>query len=413
MKILHWAFVFVAIILPISIICRNTVNSRFTALKDEVRINNAIDTATKDAIDQIISANIIEFDNEFGDAINVTPALAQETINTFFHTLAINFNIPYKVSDATLVDGDSSESYIKNYFAQYVPAIVITAYDGFYVYSQEYSSSKGYRYELSSKIPYTYDYKNGNRSYSIGYTLGDDIYLYVDGKCYSGKMKHNSFAEIEKEYNDNYTYEMNGRKYHFSTSEIAAITNDISMVMYSLQNVDNDVTFESNILPKSSDKDFLMDYTLDKNGNYIVGNFHKNRRKVIIDKITACLNKEFNEQNMFADAIGSTYDFYLPEITDDDWINTINDISVLAFVQGIPVGTLKGTYFNSYALGGSQIIQKEYLYANTIKSKYSGNNVNLYHNSRCDLVKDEKYDYIFINEDEALINGYHPCQLCN
>ena len=57
MKILHWAFILVAIILPISLICRVTVNSRFAALKDEVRINNAIDTATKDAVDQIIAVS--------------------------------------------------------------------------------------------------------------------------------------------------------------------------------------------------------------------------------------------------------------------------------------------------------------------------------------------------------------------
>ena len=154
MKILHWSFVLIAIILPTSIICRNTVNSRFAALKDEVRINNAIDTATKDAIDQIIAVSGFDFDNEFGDVINITPELAQETVNTFFHTLAVNYNIPYKVSDNTELTGDSAESYIKNYFAPYVPAVVIIAYDGFYVYSQE-NDGTGYRYELSSKIPYT------------------------------------------------------------------------------------------------------------------------------------------------------------------------------------------------------------------------------------------------------------------
>ena len=51
MKLIHWAVIFVIVILPFSLICRNNINNRFMALKDEVRINNAIDTATQDAAD--------------------------------------------------------------------------------------------------------------------------------------------------------------------------------------------------------------------------------------------------------------------------------------------------------------------------------------------------------------------------
>lgn len=150
MKILHWAFILIAIILPISIICRNLVNSRFAALKDEVRINNAIDTATKDAVAQIISANTgfmtsgFESDINFSGVIDVTPELAQESINTFFHSMAVNYNIPYKTSDTTTYKSNDEDSYIKNYFATYIPAVVIVAYDGFYVYSIEKDSSRLY-----------------------------------------------------------------------------------------------------------------------------------------------------------------------------------------------------------------------------------------------------------------------------
>lgn len=416
MKILHWTFVFIAIILPISIVCRNTVNSRFSALKDEVRINNAIDTATKDAIDQIITVSGFDFDYEFGDVINITPALAQETINTFFHTLAINYNIPYKVSDATKIEsGNSQDSYIKNYFASYVPAIVIVAYDGFYIYSQEYftdtvTRESGYRYELSSKIPYTKEFTYDNGTYSIGYTLGEDIYLYVNEECYSGRLKYNNFQELEAEYLKYYD--------EFTTNEIAGITSDISMVLYSLQYDEdtqpiNKVMFDECILPAEGTNNFLQDYIKDNTtGEYSIGKFHETRRKVIIDIITDCLNEEFNEQNRFADLVGNTYDFYLPEITESDWINTINDISILSFVQGIPVGTTEGVYYNSYALGGSQIVQREYLYGNTQYSEYLAKDVLLYHYHDCIKVnKDE--DRIFIDEEDACEAGYKPCQLCN
>lgn len=54
MKLIHWAVIFTIIILPFSLICRNNINNRFTALKDEVRINNSVDTATQDAADLLL-----------------------------------------------------------------------------------------------------------------------------------------------------------------------------------------------------------------------------------------------------------------------------------------------------------------------------------------------------------------------
>ena len=54
MKIQHWAIIFIIIILPFSIICRNTISKKNLLLRDETRINNIIDNATYDAVSQII-----------------------------------------------------------------------------------------------------------------------------------------------------------------------------------------------------------------------------------------------------------------------------------------------------------------------------------------------------------------------
>lgn len=59
MKLIHWAIIFIIIILPFSLICRNNINNRFMALKDEVRINNAVDTATQDAADLLAEWAIV------------------------------------------------------------------------------------------------------------------------------------------------------------------------------------------------------------------------------------------------------------------------------------------------------------------------------------------------------------------
>ena len=120
MKILHWVVIFVIVIIQFSLVCRNTVNTIFIALKDEVRINNAIDTATHDAVDLLIE--IAEIND--GKRIDLNPAICQAAINQFFNTMTVNYNMPY-----------NEESVI--YLESYIPVIMLVGYDGFYIYSAE------------------------------------------------------------------------------------------------------------------------------------------------------------------------------------------------------------------------------------------------------------------------------------
>ena len=240
MKILHWAIILVIIVLPTSLICRINVNAKFSALKDEVRINNAIDTATKDAIDQVIAVNesmIFDGSNSvFSDIIDITPALANEMVNTFFHTMAVNYNIPYQEKDFS---SNSEDSYIKNYFSSYIPAVVVVAYDGFYIYSLENSGS-GYKYQMSSKIPYTYYRQVGQYNFSIGYTLGKDIYFYYDrngqnAKWYSGRLTDNSLEETIKKYEEYCSIYPSGTTPTQMVNIISSISNDMSLILYALR----------------------------------------------------------------------------------------------------------------------------------------------------------------------------------
>ena len=422
MKPLHWAFILVAIVLPVSIISRSLANSKFSVLKDEVRINNAIDTATKDAIDQIITANGgfltagFEYDNEFGNVIDVTPELAQESINTFFHTMAVNYNIPYKMSDTTTLSGERTDSYIKNYFASYIPAVVVIAYDGFYIYSIDETDTGYYGYKLSSKIPYAFDVGNC----TIGYTLKDDIYLYLKDqkKSYSGKLnQYRSEEEFKAAYNEafsNIGKDVESEIISLDDIDVlSSITNDMTVISYALSQVWDGISSDISeyLLPTNMNDigSFMQDYrhVTDNESEQSTKNFHDKRREIITNIISECLRQEISEHNNYADIMGITYEFNLPSIDAEGWYNAINDISVMAFVQGIPMGTAKGTYFNSFALGGSQIVQSEYVYGNC----YNG--VPLYHRSNCSLIAGDNYTEIFINEDDAISRGYLACQLCH
>ena len=73
----------------------------------------------------------------------------------------------------------------------------------------------------------------------------------------------------------------------------------------------------------------------------------------------------------------------MPEIANDEWSNSINDISVMSFIQGMPIGT--NEYYNNYALSGSRIIQTEYYYG-TRTADGAGNEKTYYHSYDCSTI---------------------------
>lgn len=413
MKIQNYAIIFIIIILPFSIVCKTTINEKIDTLNDETRINNAIDAATVDAVKTIIDLNN-EFYNLYGDQmLNLTQPLAKEAIDTFFNTLSINNNLPF-VKDDSLKTA---------YFSTYIPAIIVIAYDGFYVYSIEETAAGTEEYVLSSKIPYVYrdpDYPD----YIIHFTLGNYIELYApNGVLYKGEFKKDYIDQAKGEYNEIY-----GILSSLTLEALPQLTTDMSLIMYGLTRASagSGITFPlpSYLTTMSTDTDSVpmtRDYsdiyndaahntlTLDDD----VSEFNIKRREVIISLITSTLNEKMNKHNRYADMMGVTYDFYLPEIKDSEWINSIDDISIMAFIQGIPVGT--DSYYNNYALGSARIVRAERYYALT-----DGSGI-YYHKKDCqDLIDGTKYDTAgepknvdaFLSKISAAKAGYYPCPKC-
>ncbi|MNW24136.1 hypothetical protein D3C74_08470 [compost metagenome] len=87
--------------------------------------------------------------------------------------------------------------------------------------------------------------------------------------------------------------------------------------------------------------------------------FEAVRRQTIIDTVQRNLEQTINTYNQHASRVGISYRFMLPVISQEEWNNTINDVGVLSFIQGVPVGM---NYYNSYALGGSRVIKSPVIY---------------------------------------------------
>lgn len=121
------------------------------------------------------------------------------------------------------------------------------------------------------------------------------------------------------------------------------------------------------------------------------------RRSTIVRAIQDELAYRINRYNESVSRNGLSYTFTLPLISNEDWNNTVDDVGVLAFVQGIPMGA---KVYNSYALGGSRIMKRP-----TIIGAKKGT-MNVYFRSSCG------YSYpaeeTFASEQAAARKGYMP-----
>ncbi|MEC0259888.1 hypothetical protein [Paenibacillus lautus] len=125
--------------------------------------------------------------------------------------------------------------------------------------------------------------------------------------------------------------------------------------------------------------------------------FEQVRRSTIVRTIQDELAYQINRYNETVSRNGLIYTFTLPLISDEDWNNTVDDVGVLAFVQGIPMGT---KVYNSYALGGSRIVKSP-----TIIGAKKGR-LKVYYRSSCGYTYPA--EETFASEQAAARKGYMP-----
>lgn len=125
--------------------------------------------------------------------------------------------------------------------------------------------------------------------------------------------------------------------------------------------------------------------------------FEQVRRTTIVNAIQHDLEFFINKHNEVATKYGISYTFTLPTISQEEWNNTINDVGIMAFIQGLPIGDLR---YNNYALGGGKVVKKPVIHGMII------NGVKYYFRETCN----ETYTILetFSSEKEAASNGYFP-----
>lgn len=171
----------------------------------------------------------------------------------------------------------------------------------------------------------------------IAIILEDGFYIYYDKEVYSNgtKILQKTFTEKAP-----YLYEEGEYTYFFTLTDYIRIWDG-----------------KSGKKVQGRYKDIVMNGEVDIQ-NRILRNedeFHRVRRDTIINKLEETIEYYINNHNKISSHYGINYEFTLPTIEEEDWYRTINDISMIAFMQGYPhKNQLTGTY-NHYAIAGARL----------------------------------------------------------
>lgn len=146
MKLQHLMIIFVIIVLPLTLIL-----SAYTSTQiDTLSLQNQYDIKLMDATyDGIKAFEINTSYNDLSDTTDVLKEDVEAAISAFMQSLAVNLGV-----------GGYNQDQIKSY----IPAVLFTLYDGYYIYSPTKTNSNEYEYILQPYSYYTVRYKDPNNS---------------------------------------------------------------------------------------------------------------------------------------------------------------------------------------------------------------------------------------------------------
>lgn len=178
MKLQQLSVIFIIIILPIAILLDTYVNNLIDVSNKQKNYNTILYNSTYDAV-RAYQMNTLN--NSFASVNTSRDRDINATVNSFFNSLASGF---------------SSSGYTKNELKDYIPAILFTLYDGYYVYGpyennatiednkpkfyDDNNTKRNIEYGVKPYNYYSCEYSDGsNYDLIVNYTL--DNYISISG----------------------------------------------------------------------------------------------------------------------------------------------------------------------------------------------------------------------------------------
>lgn len=423
MRIQDLAVIFIIIILPISIVLAQYTQYQIQTINTQTLYDNKLASATYDAI-RAFQINTSE--NKLSELRNSKTRDLEGSVSTFRNSIMSTFSL----------DGYSEEE-----INSYIPALVFTLYDGFYIYSPY--TNENYRYDdngnkkdnngeraygLKPYISYSCRYVKGDIDVVITYALDNHITVqgmlgdeYVNREGYlidnieynehNKTVKYNDVEitkEITKEYlplreNGTYSYvKLDGKSYYYDSDnkkirarlnentltdqykegdpnyedavkfieENNTLAKDYYIDAYNftkwfksteLKNLtyedaldtiigkDGDVVSQEQVWKGNSTKIFQFNQSnrdFSKNIENELSSFNQHRLSVIRHKIEVNLAVAIANYNTYSGAATNNV-FQMPDLNEDEWYDIIHNISLISFLQGLPIG---GKIYNGYSI---------------------------------------------------------------
>ncbi len=185
MKLQNMTVIFIIIMIPIILVVSYYIGLQINTITMQKNYTVKLQTAAKDSI-QALEINTVEWNSASSNLADSKRRDVLASINTFITSLANNMGI-----------GGAGKGRIQ----AYIPAIVYTMYDGYYIYSASLmkdqdtdkdgltqfnddgtikSNGKSYQYILKPYSPYSARYAsaNGSIDVTVNYTLDNYIRVY-------------------------------------------------------------------------------------------------------------------------------------------------------------------------------------------------------------------------------------------
>lgn len=368
MKLQTLTVIFIIIMLPITMVVSQYIKTEISTITLQSEYDTKLNNATYDAIKAF----------QLNESNSTTENIATEkirdvkaSVNSFYNSMASSMGV---------------SGYTEEDLKGYIPCLVYTLYDGYYIYTSYTNNKNEKEYGLKPYVYYTENISNGNNiDVTVSYTLDNYImivgyvpnsrggkeyitksgYLYYDnGYAFTEKLKDNIDYLSEVKYQVPYKYLkgennqsikyyfLNNEWYDYSTigklqkvtnqqiiNELGTNTEDESAKKY-VEEAKKFTTWVNNYLGNLRGYSYLK---IDANNNpdSYSSAFNEHRRQVIKNSITT------NLQATLANYKGNIDEFQMPELDETEWDKIINNVSLISFMQGLP---LKNKYYRGYSV---------------------------------------------------------------
>lgn len=364
MKLQNLLIIFIVIALPVILILSVYIEYQIDTVNMKTAYDSVILGATYDAMTTL--------------QLNTTNNKYSSASDSFIRDMEASINV-FSKSFATSL-GQTGMS--KQNVLTYIPALLYTMYDGYYIYTpitiNDKSGGISTEHKLKPYVYYTKEYHNGaNGSLVINFSLDNYVVVYLkdsSGRTYTSragylevigskgiekdgeKIKYRGevIKEGETLTKNEYTYDydnpesktIKSNSFKVTPKTIGADGEDANIDAYKYYSEAHEFTKWYNGIIKniadSKEKERLY-ITEDNNPLPTEGSGFNDEKTEVIQK--SIEDNLIQAMEMYSRKSG--IEFMLPKFTPIDWEQILHNVCVISFVQGFPIGT---STYNNYVI---------------------------------------------------------------